>query len=146
MDCPAERYAPSTRPYAGLPDLDYLFHDKAVTVTTCSRIYEAITIQGICDAADVGRSTFYTHYTSKDDLMRSGIENLRRVPVDRQQDALATSGDIKHRGLDFNLTLFEHARDHIDLNRGWSAAPLSPLASFARYSPMWSAMNLPQPS
>ncbi|TPL41246.1 transposase [Mesorhizobium sp. B2-4-4] len=38
MDYPAERYAPSTRPYSGLPDLDYPFHDKAVTVTTCGRI------------------------------------------------------------------------------------------------------------
>ncbi|TPM03054.1 MULTISPECIES: IS481 family transposase [unclassified Mesorhizobium] len=38
MDYPAERYAPSTRPYAGLPDLDYPFHDKALTVTTCGRI------------------------------------------------------------------------------------------------------------
>ena len=38
MDCPAERYTPSTRPYTGLPELDYPFHDKAVTVTTCGRI------------------------------------------------------------------------------------------------------------
>ncbi|RWK02913.1 MAG: IS481 family transposase [Mesorhizobium sp.] len=38
MDCPAERYTPSPRPYTGLPDLDYPFHDKAVTVTTCGRI------------------------------------------------------------------------------------------------------------
>jgi putative transposase len=38
MCCPAERYAPSTRPYTGLPDLDYPFHDKTVTVTTCGRI------------------------------------------------------------------------------------------------------------
>jgi AcrR family transcriptional regulator len=45
--------------------------------------YEAITIRDICEAADVGRSTFYAHYTSKDDLMRSGLENLRRVLVDR---------------------------------------------------------------
>ena len=30
--------APSTRPYRGLPDLDYPFHDKTVTVTTCGRI------------------------------------------------------------------------------------------------------------
>jgi AcrR family transcriptional regulator len=27
--------------------------------------YEATTIQEICDAANVGRSTFYAHYTSK---------------------------------------------------------------------------------
>ncbi len=38
MRCPAEHYRPSPRPYAGLPELDYPFHDKAVTVTTCGRI------------------------------------------------------------------------------------------------------------
>jgi len=38
MRYPAERYVPSTRPYKGLPDLDYPFHDKTVTVTTCGRI------------------------------------------------------------------------------------------------------------
>ena len=38
MDCPADRYRPSPRPYTGLPDLDYPFHDKAVVVTTCGRI------------------------------------------------------------------------------------------------------------
>ena len=35
MRCPAECYTPSPRPYAGLPELHYPFHDKAVTVTTC---------------------------------------------------------------------------------------------------------------
>jgi len=38
MQCPAERYQPSSRPYRGLPDLDYPLHDKAATVTTCGRI------------------------------------------------------------------------------------------------------------
>ena len=38
MACPAEHYAPSTRPYAGLPELHYPFHDKEATVTTCGRI------------------------------------------------------------------------------------------------------------
>jgi len=38
MACPAEHYGPSTRPYGGLPQLDYPFHDKEVTVTTCGRI------------------------------------------------------------------------------------------------------------
>jgi putative transposase len=38
MRCPAELYTPSPRPYHGLPELDYPFHDKAVTVTTCGRI------------------------------------------------------------------------------------------------------------
>ena len=38
MNCPAEHYSASARPYRGLPELDYPFHDKAVTVTTCGRI------------------------------------------------------------------------------------------------------------
>jgi putative transposase len=38
MRCPAELYRPSPRSYAGLPELQYPFHDKAVTVTTCGRI------------------------------------------------------------------------------------------------------------
>ncbi len=38
MQYPAERYTPSSRTYDGLPDLDYPFHDKAATVTTCGRI------------------------------------------------------------------------------------------------------------
>jgi len=38
MRYPTERYVPSTRPYRGLPDLDYPFHDKTVTVTSCGRI------------------------------------------------------------------------------------------------------------
>ena len=38
MNCPAELYAPSTRPYTGSPDVDYPFHDTTFTVTTCGRI------------------------------------------------------------------------------------------------------------
>ena len=38
MRCPAEFYASSTRPYRGLPDLHYPFHDKTLTVTACGRI------------------------------------------------------------------------------------------------------------
>jgi AcrR family transcriptional regulator len=79
--------------------------------------YEAITIQDICDEANVGRSTFYAHYTSKDDLKRSGFEHLRKELGDRQRDAQAAPGDIRDRSLGFSLTMFEHARDHIDLYR-----------------------------
>ena len=38
MRCPAECYVSSTHPYPGLPELDYSFHDKTLTVTTCGRI------------------------------------------------------------------------------------------------------------
>ena len=38
MKYPAELYTPSPRAYRGLSELDYPFHDKTVTVTTCGRI------------------------------------------------------------------------------------------------------------
>lgn len=38
MRCPGELYIPSARPYRGLPDLDYPFHDRVITVTRCGRI------------------------------------------------------------------------------------------------------------
>jgi transposase InsO family protein len=38
MKCPAEIYAPAPRPYQGLPELTYPFHDRDVLVTACGRI------------------------------------------------------------------------------------------------------------
>ena len=38
MKCPADVYTPSRKPYAGLPDLTYPFHDRDVLVTACGRI------------------------------------------------------------------------------------------------------------
>src|ERR1700716_2601351 len=36
--CPAQLYRPSQRPYTGLSELQYPFHDRTITVTTCGRI------------------------------------------------------------------------------------------------------------
>src|SRR5262249_15565136 len=38
MDVPAAHYAPSSRPYRGLPELEYPLHDWTSTVTRCGRI------------------------------------------------------------------------------------------------------------
>jgi len=38
MKVPGDLYTPSDRQYCGLEDLDYPFHDRTVTVTTCGRI------------------------------------------------------------------------------------------------------------
>jgi putative transposase len=38
MKYPAELYVSSSRPYKGLSDLEYPFHDRTITVTCCGRI------------------------------------------------------------------------------------------------------------
>jgi putative transposase len=38
MKYPAELYEPSARPYRGLPELSYPFHDRILTVTQCGRL------------------------------------------------------------------------------------------------------------
>jgi AcrR family transcriptional regulator len=76
--------------------------------------YDAVTVEDICRAADVGRSTFYAHFTGKDDLHRSGLATLRVQLLDHQ----AAHGVGADGGqLAFSRLMFEHARDHLDLYR-----------------------------
>lgn len=49
---------------------------KALIELTGERGYDALTIQEIVDRADVGRTTFYTHFNSKDDLFMSCHEAI----------------------------------------------------------------------
>jgi AcrR family transcriptional regulator len=80
--------------------------------------YDAITVEDICAEADIGRSTFYAHFTGKEDLKRSGLEdNLRSMLIERQREAKARSGAAKREGFGFALALFEHAGEHLDLYR-----------------------------
>lgn len=38
MKCPGDVYTGSTRPYQGLPDIAYPFHDQTIIVTGCGRV------------------------------------------------------------------------------------------------------------
>ena len=64
MKCPAEVYQPSSRPYTGLPDIDYPFHDKTIVVTHCGRICmgnKKINFSQAFAGQAVGRRKFTTH-------------------------------------------------------------------------------------
>ena len=87
---------------------------QALSVLLRKKRYEAITINDICATANVGRSTFYGHYKSKDDLKRSGLEILHGVLAQRQKAVRGDTDAVRHARFDFSLSMFEHARDHLD--------------------------------
>ena len=76
--------------------------------------YDATTVGDICAKAQVGRSTFYAHFTCKDDLKRSGLEDLRHRLFGHAEAAPSA-----HRtgAFAFGLPLFQHAKAHRDLTR-----------------------------
>jgi AcrR family transcriptional regulator len=71
------------------------------------RDYETVTVQDITQRADVGRSTFYNHFTDKDALLRESLADLRTI-VTR-----AGTG----RPLAFSLPLLRHVHEQQRLAR-----------------------------
>jgi AcrR family transcriptional regulator len=69
--------------------------------------YPAIAVKEILDRANVGRSTFYTHFGGKDDLLESGINEVLEL-------ARGASGRYSavERPLSFSLPLLRHIDEH----------------------------------
>jgi AcrR family transcriptional regulator len=82
--------------------------------------YDAITIEDITERADVGRSTFYSHFTSKEDLLFSGFDHwllslTGMTPDGRVADETQGGAEDGSDGEDrfrfrFSLPLLRHIR------------------------------------
>ena len=70
------------------------------------RDYDSITIQDITEQANVGRSTFYSHYTSKADLLFSGFDTWLLSLADRGME----TADSKAGSFRFCRPLLGHVR------------------------------------
>lgn len=79
---------------------------EALFELTAENGYGAVTVEDICGRADVGRSTFYTHYPDKD--------SLRKAAIEEHLDALRGEGDTGDSepsagGFAFSGPAFVHA-------------------------------------
>jgi AcrR family transcriptional regulator len=81
---------------------------RALMSLIVEKSYEVITVQDVIDRANVGRSTFYTHYLGKQDLLRAGLKHLKAQLQKSQQAGRTVKGDLKDRLFSFSLALFVH--------------------------------------
>lgn len=86
------------------------------------RGWDDIGVQEICERANIGRSTFYTHFQNKDELLSGSFDDLRRgllasarppAPPARAGANSATTAT----GMPFVLGLIEHAYENRRLFR-----------------------------
>ncbi len=85
---------------------------EALIALILEKGYDAITVQDILNRANMGRSTFYTHYRDKEDLLLSGFQALFEAFQKEYLQAAPPVTDIIQTGKELSLFFFRHAGSH----------------------------------
>jgi AcrR family transcriptional regulator len=92
---------------------------KALISLALEKHYDSITVQEVLDRADVGRSTFYTHFQSMDELLISGTQELRKT-LHAALENHRKSAKRHENVIAFSRAMFDHAYGYrnVYLNTG----------------------------
>ncbi|MEP6894366.1 MAG: TetR/AcrR family transcriptional regulator [Chloroflexota bacterium] len=87
--------------------------------------FDKVTVQDVIKRANVGRSTFYSHYKDTEDLFLSGFENLWSL-----FEKHLTGQIVKQAGVwDLSLIVFQHAQNYTGVYKALAAKPGGQLMS-----------------
>lgn len=87
---------------------------SAFSSLLAKKSYSKITVQEIIDSANVGRSTFYAHFETKDDLLRELCQELFGHIIDTAMDCSHTHGLYSNRSAPESV--FCHLLQHLQEN------------------------------
>ena len=88
-----------------------LLHHALMSLIT-EKKYELITVQEVLDRADVGRSTFYTHFRDKDELLVEGFQHFKNLLASAQASSAAAPNKSYERIIGFSLAMFGHVSEY----------------------------------